>query len=144
MLGSNPGLLRLWHWQPDALTTRQDLIPLGYIDLIHTWLDLIHTRSRTLLGLERRERGGRSERIEWFIEGQRSGVACFGSSPPPSPLHPSSFSFSAFLRVTGRAYWRERGERGWARSSILRPQEILALCKSFNTLCSRQKSLFSG
>ncbi len=27
MLGSNPGLLRLWHWQPDALTA---------------WLDLIH------------------------------------------------------------------------------------------------------
>ncbi len=23
---SNPGLLRLWHWQPDALTTRIDLI----------------------------------------------------------------------------------------------------------------------
>ncbi len=26
MLGSNPGLLPLWHWQPDALTTRLDLI----------------------------------------------------------------------------------------------------------------------
>ncbi len=26
MLGSNPGLLRLWHWQPDALTSRLDLI----------------------------------------------------------------------------------------------------------------------
>ncbi len=26
MLGSNPGLLRLWHWQSDALTTRLDLI----------------------------------------------------------------------------------------------------------------------
>ncbi len=31
MLGSNPGLLRLWYWQPDALTTRLDLIhKLGY------------------------------------------------------------------------------------------------------------------
>jgi hypothetical protein len=26
MLGSNPELLRLWHWQPDALTTRLDLM----------------------------------------------------------------------------------------------------------------------
>jgi hypothetical protein len=26
MLGFNPGLLRLWHWQPDALTTRLNLI----------------------------------------------------------------------------------------------------------------------
>jgi hypothetical protein len=26
MLGLNPGLLRLWQWQADALTTRLDLI----------------------------------------------------------------------------------------------------------------------
>ncbi len=26
MLGSNTGLLRLWHWQSDALNTRLDLI----------------------------------------------------------------------------------------------------------------------
>ncbi len=26
MLGPKPGQLRLWHWQPDALTTRLDLI----------------------------------------------------------------------------------------------------------------------
>ncbi len=26
LLRSNPGLLRLWHWQPDALTARLDLI----------------------------------------------------------------------------------------------------------------------
>jgi hypothetical protein len=31
MLWSNPELLRLWHWQPDALT--------------NTWLDLIHIYS---------------------------------------------------------------------------------------------------
>jgi hypothetical protein len=36
MLGSNPGLLRLWHWQSGALTTR--------LDVILTWLDHIHTR----------------------------------------------------------------------------------------------------
>ncbi len=33
MLGSKPGLLRLWHWQSDALTTR--------LCLIHTRLCLI-------------------------------------------------------------------------------------------------------
>ncbi len=37
MLGSNPGLLRLRHWQSDALTT--------WLDLIHTRLDLIHIES---------------------------------------------------------------------------------------------------
>jgi hypothetical protein len=26
MLGLNPGLLRLWHWQSEALTTQRDLI----------------------------------------------------------------------------------------------------------------------
>jgi hypothetical protein len=41
MLGPNPGLLRLWHWQADVLATRLDLIHSG-LDLIHTRLDLIH------------------------------------------------------------------------------------------------------
>jgi hypothetical protein len=27
MLESDPGLLQLWHWQSDALTTRLDVIP---------------------------------------------------------------------------------------------------------------------
>ncbi len=36
MLGSNPGLLRLWHWQPDALTTWLDLI--RKLDLIHKFI----------------------------------------------------------------------------------------------------------
>jgi hypothetical protein len=50
MLGLNPGLFPLRHWQPDALTTRLDLIHTRQ-DLIHTLpdlsytrLDLIHTR----------------------------------------------------------------------------------------------------
>ncbi len=41
MLGSNPGLLLLRHWQSDALTTRLDLIHTR-LDLIHDRLDLIH------------------------------------------------------------------------------------------------------
>ncbi len=50
MLGSYPGLWRLWHWQSDSLTTWLDLIPTQVdlihlrVDLIHTSLDLIHTR----------------------------------------------------------------------------------------------------
>ncbi len=39
MLGSNPGLLWLRHWQSDALTTR--------LDLIHRRLDLIHDSARS-------------------------------------------------------------------------------------------------
>ena len=43
MLGSNLGLLRIWHWQSDALTTWLDLIHIR-LDLIHTRLDLIQTK----------------------------------------------------------------------------------------------------
>jgi hypothetical protein len=45
MLGANPGLLTLRHWQPDALTTRLDLIHTR-LDLIHIWLDLFHNSAR--------------------------------------------------------------------------------------------------
>ncbi len=41
MLGSTPGLLRLQHWQSDALTIRLDLIHTR-LDLIHIRLDLVH------------------------------------------------------------------------------------------------------
>ncbi len=43
MLGSNPGRLRLWPWQSDALTSRLDVIHTR-LDLIHTRLHVIHTR----------------------------------------------------------------------------------------------------
>ncbi len=36
MLGSNPGLLQLWHWQPDALTTRLDLIHENFRTILKT------------------------------------------------------------------------------------------------------------
>jgi hypothetical protein len=61
MLGSNPGLLRLRHWQSEALTTQLDLIHKTQLHLIHnsvrshpqhsarshppTRLDLIHSLS---------------------------------------------------------------------------------------------------
>ncbi len=41
--GIDPGLVRLWHCQPDAVTNRLDLIH-NWLDFIHTRLDLIHTR----------------------------------------------------------------------------------------------------
>jgi hypothetical protein len=46
ILGTNPGLLRLRHWQSDALTTRLDLVH-NRLDLIHTRLDLIHNSARS-------------------------------------------------------------------------------------------------
>ncbi len=46
--GWNPGMLRLRHWQSDALTTRLDLIH-NRLDLIHKRLDLISARSTALL-----------------------------------------------------------------------------------------------
>jgi hypothetical protein len=46
MLGSNPGLLRLRHWQSDALTTRLDLIGDIYdLSSIFVWL------TRLLMGV---------------------------------------------------------------------------------------------
>ncbi len=43
MLGSHPGLLRLWQWQPDALTTRLDLIHkiINFVPLLLTANPLI-------------------------------------------------------------------------------------------------------
>ncbi len=48
------------------------------------------------------------ERIEWFIEDQ-TFFPSFDLAPPPlSPVR-KCLSFSVFLWVAGRVYWRERG-----------------------------------
>ncbi len=46
MLGSNPGLLRLWHWKPDAL---------------NIWLDLIHVNFIVGPGKDRRKPPSQSQ-----------------------------------------------------------------------------------
>ncbi len=72
-----------------------------------------------------------SESIEWFIECQ----AFLRSYDPPPLRSASCLSFLVFMCVAGPDYWGERGgRRGRAWSRILRPQESLALFKSFNTL----------
>ncbi len=57
-------------------------------------------------------------------------VVWFGSSPTSSPVS----KLSLFLSLPPRAHWRERVERGWARSRIIQPWESLVLYKLFNTL----------
>ncbi len=71
------------------------------------------------------------ESVEWFIEDQ-AFLRLYESAPHPTP----------FLCAAGRAYWLERGDRGWARRQITRRREILALHKSFNTLWSLPSSFF--
>ncbi len=70
-------------------------------------------------------------------------VVWFGSSPAPFVPLPSAscrLSFSVFLCVADRAYWRERGATGWARSQIMWPRESLALYKSFTVLSAANYS----
>jgi hypothetical protein len=65
----------------------------------------------------------RTESIELFIENQASLRSYDLAHPPPLFPSASCLAFSVFLCIAGRAYWRERGGRGWARSHIIRPRE---------------------
>ncbi len=70
-------------------------------------------------------------REDWMIyRGPGFLAVVYDSAPRPPLPHLSSASC---LSIDGRAYWL--GVRGWAWSRIIRPQESLALYKSFNTLC---------
>jgi hypothetical protein len=75
--------------------------------------------------------------IEWFIEGQAFSPS-YNLVPRPSPSHPLP-SVNLASDTPGdreaRQFADGRGERGWARSRIIRPQESPVLYKSFNTLC---------
>ncbi len=70
----------------------------------------------------------------WMIrEGQPDAFS--PSYDPVSKLY--CISYSVFLCVAGRTYWRWReraGATGWGWSQIIRYRESLVLYKSFNTL----------
>ncbi len=76
-----------------------------------------------------------SESIEWLVEDQAFlAVVWFGSSPTPLPWA-NCLSFSVFLRVAGRAYWRERGGGGVVEEPNHKTaRESMAFYKLFNTL----------
>ncbi len=65
-----------------------------------------------------------AESIEWFIEGHAS----------LSPVGKSTGDTGEDWQRETSCWW-ERGAEGGGRSRIIRPQESLVLCKSFNTLC---------
>jgi hypothetical protein len=79
-----------------------------------------------------------AESIEWFTEVQALSRS-YDLVPPPLTLPPISrqLAWSATHRKTDkvRQHADGRGERGWARSRIVRPRESLVLCKSSNSLC---------
>ncbi len=54
------------------------------------------------------------ESIEWFIEDYAFSPSYDSATPPSHPLLPSEscLSFSVFLCVAGRAYWRKKGVGG--------------------------------
>ncbi len=55
-------------------------------------------------------------------------------APRPSPPY-TGFTLSQYA---GRTFVQERGGRGWGRSQIIGPQEILVVYKSFNILWGQQ------
>jgi hypothetical protein len=77
-----------------------------------------------------------SESIEWFIEDQ-SFLMSYDLAPSPNHPLPSAncLSFSVFLRVAGRACWRERrGKGGGETNRTTRRWGSLVLYKLLNTL----------
>ncbi len=93
----------------------------------------------------------KAESIEWFVEDQAFLLVVWvGSSPTPFS---GQQSWPGIHRKTVkyRQFAHERGGKGVgkdSRSRITRPQESLALYKSFNTLCLKESFtkhfLFSG
>jgi hypothetical protein len=62
------------------------------------------------------------ESNEWLWRTGFLAVVWFSSCPPPPLLSSASFlSFSLFLCVAGRAYWRERGKGVPNRAMAIKP-----------------------
>ncbi len=61
-------------------------------------------------------------------------IVWFGSFPPPPPVSTLSLFLSLIVCRQSSMPDGRGGRRGWARSQIIRRQEILVLYKSFNTL----------
>ncbi len=92
------------------------------VNILEAWRSAALKHTQNILACEL------PERTEWFIEGRAFCGRMIRRHPNP-PLRSASFlSFSVFLCVVGRAYWRERGAgRGWTWSRIIQLQESLAL-----------------
>ncbi len=73
----------------------------------------------------------------WMVYSRPNFLRSYDSAPRPAPSPPllsaSWLSFSFFLCVAGRTYWRERGGGGG--------QESLALYKSFTLWCMDTKAM---
>jgi hypothetical protein len=59
--------------------------------------------------------------------------------PPRSRQQIVSLSQFSYVPPVQLTVGRGGGGRGWARRQIIRPQESLALCKSFNTFWDRSR-----
>ncbi len=69
MLGSNPGLLRLWHWQHNALTSWSDLIPnfVTHHSILPSVLCVKVPRRRTKIKKTYRNSLQNHKQIVWYI-----------------------------------------------------------------------------
>ncbi len=73
-------------------------------------------------------------REDWMIcRGPGFLAVVYDSAPRPSPAPPFVIKLYFCRSFDGWAYWRGGRRVAWSRS--IRPQESLALYKSFNTLC---------
>jgi hypothetical protein len=75
-----------------------------------------------------------AKHIKWFIEDQAFSLSYDLAPPPPSPLSVSkSTGDTQEDRERETTCWQEGRGRGWGKGKITRPQESLALYKSFDT-----------
>jgi hypothetical protein len=102
--------------------------------VLHSWVSLIHILYAEQVSLHVKQRGLND--FNWLIEDQ--AFLRFHDSaprPPPPPLSVIKLSLFLILPVCRRVQLTDGRKRGgWVWSRIIRPQESLGLCKSFNPL----------